>query len=179
MTFGQTRKRRRGKRSTPDSMSGAKILKPERAIEVRATVDIRAPRERAVAVYLDVAHWGRTFPRTIHSARIVREANGSQEIVVDHKVEGLVTNRLTVADGYRIWLEERKKRFDAVFLNEFDAIDGGLATRYGVTGYVSLKGIYRALQPLLRAYVRRRALRQITEYVLEPLRAAVEDYGPE
>lgn len=72
-----------------------------------------------------------------------------------------------MAAGHRIWLEEQERRFDAMLLNQFDAIEGGAATRYSVTGYVSLRGVYRALQPLLRGFVRRRVRRQITEYVLE------------
>jgi hypothetical protein len=158
-------------KSTP---GGAAVSAPERGIEVRAAIEIRAPRERVRAVYLDVAHWWRTFPRTIESARVVGETDGVQEILVNHKAEGLVPNRLTVTDGYRVWLEERKRRYDAVFLNEFEAIEDGAATRYVVTADINLKGIYRALRLILSGYVRRRALRQITEYVLEPLRAAAE-----
>jgi hypothetical protein len=146
---------------------------PENAIEEVASIDIAAPPEQVAAVYRNVDHWGSTFPATIQSARVVKAGDGWQEIEVQHRFEGRVANTLIDLSRTEIALWESKKKFDASFLNRFEpTAEGG--THYVIHAYVSLKGIYRLLKPLLTGYVQRQTLQQVKSFVLVPLKTAAE-----
>jgi hypothetical protein len=143
------------------------------AIQAQSAIDIAAPPEQVAAMYRNVEKWGNTFPDTIERARIVQTGDNWKRIVVSHKLEGRVSNTLIDLSSTEIGLEESKKKFDASFLNQFNAAPGG-TTHYVITSYVSLKGIYRLLKPCLKGYARRQSLRQMRRFVLEPLKRAVE-----
>ncbi|MHB1134568.1 MAG: SRPBCC family protein [Chloroflexota bacterium] len=146
---------------------------PDHAIQTQAAIDIAAPPEQVAAVYRNVERWGETFAATIDRAWVIETGANWQLVEVAHKKEGRVPNTLIFLSDTVIGLEESKKSFDASFLNEFEpAANGG--TRYVLTAYVSLKGIYKLLKPFLEGYVRRRSLRQMRAYVLNPLKTAVE-----
>jgi hypothetical protein len=147
---------------------------PEDAIQTQASIDIMATPQQVAAVYCDVARWDTTFPATIEHARIVDTGTNWQQILVVHKKEGRVPNTLFMLSDTAIGLKESKKRFDASFLNRFEPA-GNNATHYVITSYVELRGIYRVLKPFLIPYVRQRSLKQMRSYVLEPLKAAVEE----
>lgn len=154
-----------------------KFVPPQNAIRAQASIDIAALPERVAAVYRDVEKWGETFPATIERARVIESGDNWKQIEVSHRMEGRVPNTLIFLSDTEIWLEESKKRFDAAFLNRFQPADGG-GTHYIITAYISLKGIYKVLEPFLTGYVRRRALEQMKNYVLQPLKTAAEKERP-
>lgn len=148
------------------------ILRQE-AIQAEAAIDIAAPPERVAAVYCDVERWGETFPATIESARVTQSGENWKQILVMHKMEGQVPNTLIEISATEIGLEESKKKFNASFLNRFaPGMEG--QTHYIVHASIRLKGIYRLLKPFISGYVRRRALRQLRHFVLEPMKTAAE-----
>ena len=124
-------------------------------------------------MYCAVDQWDEIFPATIAAARVTETGSNWQRIEVTHKIEGRVANTLIVLSDTVIALEESKRRFDASFLNQFQpAAHGG--TRYVITAHIRLKSILRTFQSLLAGYVRRKAREQMRQYVLEPLKTAVE-----
>ena len=146
---------------------------PAGTVHAAVSILIAAPPERAAAVYRAVERWGEIYPGTIASARIVRAGDGWKDILVVHKQEGLVPNTLFELSETEIGLEEHKKKFDAWFINRFlPAANGG--TQYSIGGYIRLKGLYRLLAPLLERYVRRRMVKSMRAYVLDPLKIAAE-----
>ena len=146
---------------------------PKNAIEEEATITIAAPPERVAEIYRDVENWGNTFPATIESARVIKTGDHWKQIEVDHKKEGRVPNTLIDLSPTAIGLKESKKRFNAGFLNRFERTANG-GTHYVVHAYVSPKGIYKLLKPILAGYVHRQMLKQVRSYVLEPLKVAAE-----
>ena len=149
------------------------FLIPKDAIEEEAAVNIAAPPERVAEVYRDVKNWGNTFPASIKSARVIKTGNNWKEIEVDHTQEGRVPNTLIDLSPTEIGLWESKKKFDAGFLNSFQRTANG-GTHYVIHAYISPKGIYKLLKPLLVGYVHHQALKQVKSYVLEPLKLAAE-----
>lgn len=143
------------------------------AIQVQAAVDIAAPPRHVAAVYRDVEKWGDTFPATIEYAQVTETGDNWEQIEVAHKKEGRVPNTLVFLSDTEIGLEESKRIFNASFLNKFEPSAKG-GTHYVITAHISLKGVYKVLEPLLRSYVRRQALKQMKSYVLEPLKTAAE-----
>ncbi len=150
-----------------------KFNPPENAIKSQADIVITAPPERVAAVYKDVEKWGEIYPATIESARVVEAGNNWQQVEVQHKSEGCVPNTLFFLSDHEIGLWESKGKFDASFLNRFEPVPGG-ATRFVITSYVSLKGIYKLLKPFLVGYVHRSSLHQMRNYVLKPIKKAAE-----
>jgi hypothetical protein len=148
----------------------------QHAIQIQAEIDIAAQPERVAAVYRDVDRWGEIFPATIERAKVIQRGDNWEEIEVTHKMEGRVPNTLIFLSATEVGLEESKKRFNASFLNRFEPAAGG-GTHYLITAYISLKGIYKVLKPFLMGYVRRQALKQMKNYVLEPLKAVAEKKG--
>ena len=143
------------------------------AIQAQAAIDIAAPPKHIAAVYSEVEKWGETFPATIERAEVSETGDNWKQIVVTHKNEGRVPNTLIFLSETEMGLEESKKRFNASFLNQFEpAANGG--THYVITAYISLKGIYKALKPFIKGYVRGQALKQMKSYVLDPLKTAAE-----
>ena len=143
------------------------------AIQAQAAIDIAAPPDHVAAVYRSVEMWGKIFPATIENAQVIEIGDNWKQIEVTHKKEGRVLNALIFLSDREIGLEESKKKFTASFLNQFEpAADGG--THYVITAYISLKGIYNVLKPFVKGYVRRQALKQMKDYVLRPLKTAVE-----
>ena len=124
-------------------------------------------------IYRDVEHWGKTFPATIEYARVIETGDNWKQIEVDHKKEGRVPNTLIDLSPTAIGFKESKKRFNAGFLNRFERTANG-GTHYVVHAYVSPKGIYKLLKPILAGYVHRQMLKQVRSYVLEPLKVAAE-----
>ena len=131
---------------------------------------IRTPRERLVALYLDYAGWPRLFPATIRGVRLVRRDAGGTTVDVDHRTAGHVINIIRRRSASTIELEEFKPKYDATFINRFDATPGG--TRYTVSADIRLKMPYVLLAPFLAGYVRR----AVRRYVLQPMRVYAEGY---
>jgi hypothetical protein len=150
-----------------------KFVPNQKAIRTQAAIDINAPPGHVAAVYRDVEKWVYTFPATIEGAKITNTRDNWKEIDVTHKQEGHVPNTLIDLSSNEIGLEESKKRFNASFLNRFEPLPDG-RTHYVIDAYINLKGIYRLVKPFLKGYVRRRTLKQVRNYVLEPLKLAAE-----
>ncbi len=144
------------------------VVRPH--VRVEASMRIRAPSRHVAAVYGDVRSWPLLFP-TISRVRLLREEPERTVVEVEH-VEGLVLNVLRWNGPNEAQLDERKKRYDATFINSFEPL--GASTRYRVVAHIRLRGAYRVLAPLLRRYVRR----QIERLVLEPVKARAEREHP-
>ncbi len=149
------------------------FIPPRHAITTQAAIDIAAAPQSVAALYRNVEKWGETFPATIAKAQVIQTGDNWVEVAVSHKNDGRVPNTLIFLSDTEVGLEESKKRFDAKFLNKFEPAVGG-GTHYVITAYISPKGFYRILKPFLGAYVRRQALHQMNNYVLEPLKTAAE-----
>jgi hypothetical protein len=119
------------------------------------------------ALYADYEGWPRLFPATIRGVRLLADDGERKTVEVDHASEGKVINILVVVSPQEIRLEEFKRRFDARFINRFEA--AGQGTRYSIVADVRLKGVAGVLAPLA-PIVRTR----LNRFVLEPMRAAVE-----
>lgn len=132
------------------------------------STEINAPPELVAALYADWAEWPRLFPLTIRGVRILADDGQRKTIEVDHATEGKVVNIMMVVSPHEVRLEESKRRFDARFINRFEA--AGHGTRYSIVAEVQLKGVARALAPLAPPIVRER----LNRFVLEPVRAAAE-----
>jgi SAM-dependent methyltransferase len=138
------------------------------AIHTVVCTQINAPPERVAALYADYEGWPQLFPATIRGVRLLADDGQRKTIEVDHASEGKVINIMTALSPLEIRLEEFKRRFDARFINRFEAVGEG--TRYSIVADVRLKGAARALGPLVTPIVRAR----LNRFVLEPMRAAVE-----
>lgn len=132
------------------------------------STEISAPPELVAALYADWAGWPRLFPATIRGVRLLADDGQRKTIEVDHATEGKVINIMMMVSPHDIRLEEFKRRFDARFINRFEA--AGQGTRYSIVAEVQLKGVARALAPLAPPIVRAR----LNRLVLEPMRAAAE-----
>jgi hypothetical protein len=145
------------------------VLRSERTLVIHVEVSdtIRAPPVKVAGMFRDYQTWPRLFSATIRGVRLVREDHGIEVLEIDH-VEGKVINKLRVVSSGLIVLEEYKKQFAGHFENRFDPVLGG--TRYAVVADITLKGPYKVLEPVLRSYVRR----QITRFVINPLKLAAE-----
>lgn len=150
-----------------------KFVPSSSAIRTQSAIDIAAPPGEVAAIYRNAEKWHETFPATIARARVIERGENWAQIEVVHKREGRVPNTLIFLSDTEIALEESKKKFDACFLNQFNAAPNG-TTHYVITGYVTLKGIYKILKPFLKGYVHRQAVKQMKEYVLKPLKKAAE-----
>ncbi|NVB81991.1 MAG: hypothetical protein HOV81_26655 [Kofleriaceae bacterium] len=135
-------------------------------LRTKVGVNIRAPWERVADIYGDYQNWQNLFP-TIRGVTLLRETDGHVELEIAHD-EGRVPNTLTWLAPDRVRLDERKKRYDATFINSFEA--RGDTTRYNVEAEVRLRGAYRLLRPFIGRLVRRR----IEELVLAPVKARAE-----
>ena len=128
---------------------------------------VEAPPSRLMALYLDYAHWHELFPATIRGVRWIRTDGAATTLEVDHATAGKVPNVVTVTGGNEIHLYEAKPRYEATFVNRFEAVPEG--TRYTVIADVALRGALKALAwmaaPIVRARVRR--------FVVAPMQAAV------
>ena len=138
------------------------------AIQVQSVIAIAAPPKYVAAIYRDVETWTETFSVTVEQARITGIGDNWKQVEVIHRMEGPVPNTFIFLSETKIALEESKRQFDAVFLNQFFPLDQRGA-HYMITAYIMLKGVYRLLKPVLQGYVRRRASEQMSHYVLEPL----------
>jgi Polyketide cyclase / dehydrase and lipid transport len=137
-------------------------------IHAVVSTEINAPPERLAALYADYEGWPRLFPATIRGVRLLADDGQRKTIEVDHVTEGKVINIMNAVSPREIQLEEFKRRFDARFINRFEAF--GQGTRYSVVADVRLKGAARLLGPLVTPIVRAR----LNTFLLEPMRAAVE-----
>jgi hypothetical protein len=133
---------------------------------VVASTKVSAPTATVCDVYAEYRSWPRLFP-TINGVRLLRREGAALVLEVEH-LEGTVINELLVRPPDEISLREVHRRFDALFINRFQAIHGG--TRFTVTGEIRLKGIARLLQPFLPGYVRKRMER----LQLQPVKAEAE-----
>src|SRR5499427_10174975 len=151
----------------------ALLLGPVRQVVRSNVIDavvsehVNAPAARVQALYRDPDNWARLFPATIRGARVVRIEGDTTVVEVDH-VEGKVVNILHDISSTRIDLVEFKRRYDAIFVNEF--ISEGEGMRYTLTASVRLKWPYRLAAPLVKPLV----LARMRRYVVEPLKAAAE-----
>ena len=155
------------------TMKMRKFIPPHSAVQAQAAVDIAASPSHVVAVYCEVEKWAETFPKTKEDAQVTATGGNWKQIVVTHRDEGRVPNTLIFLSDTEIGLEESKHRFNASFLNQFEpgALGG---THYVITVSISLKGIYKALQPFIKGYVQWQARKQLKKYVLDPLKRAAE-----
>ncbi len=140
-------------------------------LHVEASILIQAPPVRTAGISRDYNRWPSIFP-TISAVRLVCEGSDKAVVVVDHW-EGKVVNILTTVSPTEVHLEEFKKRYNAQFLNRFEAAPEG--TRYTVLAEISLKGMTKYLEPFLGDYVRRKIVR----FVLEPIKQAAEGISKE
>lgn len=147
---------------------------PNNAIETEAAIDIAASPEVVASIYRDVEKWGKIFPATIEQAKVIALRKNCKEIEVLHKQEGCVPNTLIDLSPTEIGLEESKPKFNASFINKFQRAPGN-NTHYVIHSYISLKGIYKVFKPFLKGYVRHQSLKSMQEYVLSPLKVAVEE----
>ena len=137
-------------------------------VHARESLPIHASPQRLAALYLDYAHWSSLFPATIRGVRLLREGDRDIAVEVDHRTEGPVVNIIRPLSPTTIALDEFKPRFDATFINRFDAVDDGAC--YTLDADVRLHMPFALLGPLVLPLVRRRMRR----FVLEPMRAAAE-----
>lgn len=128
---------------------------------------VRADATVLRALYTDVERWAAIFHETIAGARVLRRDAETTVIEVQH-VEGRVINTLRDVPPHGLELREWKRRYEAVFLNEFEP--EGQGTRYRLTATVTLTWPYALAEPFLRPVVRARMRR----YVIEPLTRAAE-----
>jgi polyketide cyclase/dehydrase/lipid transport protein len=131
-----------------------------------AVTMIKAPKRIVSDVYADFTRWPSVFP-TISGVRLIRDEPSKQILEIDH-LEGKVINEMVVRSPDEIELWEVKRRYNARFLNRFEAVPGG--TRFVVSGEIDLQGIAKLLQPFLRGYVRR----QMERWQLQPVKAEGE-----
>jgi hypothetical protein len=136
-------------------------------IRVHTATVIKAPKETASQVYADYAGWPHVFP-TISGVRLLRREGSKQILEIDHR-EGKVINEMTIRSPDEIDLREVKRRYNARFINRFEAVPGG--TRFTVSGEIYLKGVAKLLQPFLGGYVRR----QMQRWQLQPVKSEAEE----
>ncbi len=135
-------------------------------MHIEASTMVKAPKKTVSEIYADYRNWPRLFP-TISGVRLLRHDGPKLVLEIDH-TEGKVINELIVRSSDEIDLWEEKRRYDARFLNRFDAVPDG--TRFTVRADIHLKGLARFLQPFLRTYVRR----QMERLQLQPVRLEAE-----
>ena len=135
---------------------------------VETSMIIRAPVARVAGLYRDYRNWPRLFPATIRGVRLERTQGNRTELLIDHR-EGTVPNVMTEVSPGRVDLWEARRRYNARFVNRFEAVPEG--TRYTVAADVELKGAAKLLAPFLGGYIRT----QIIRYVLAPMRVAAEE----
>ena len=136
-------------------------------LDIQTAITIRAPQPTVAAIYRNYRDWLRAFP-TIKAVRLMREEPGKHILEIDHQ-EGRVVNILTDVSPAQIELQEWKKRYDATFVNRFEAIPEG--TRFTLAADISLKGVYKLRAPFLHGYIRK----LMTDLVLDPIRKVAED----
>ncbi len=137
-------------------------------LRVCVSLIIRAPCEKVMEVYRDIARWPRMFP-TIRAARVVHEDGAAQVIVVDHRLAGRVINTLRPMSPCEIELDEVKPKYSGRFLNRFEPVPEG--TRYTVVAKIRPNGLWQLVSgPWLNTYVQR----QLARLVLEPVRRVAE-----
>lgn len=135
-------------------------------IHAEVSTVVRAPRPAVFEVYADYRSWPRLFP-TIGGVRLIRRDGPKLVLEIDH-AEGTVINELLIRPPGQIDLWEVKRRYNARFLNRFQAVAGG--TRFTVTGDIRLRGWACLLRPFLPGHVRR-LMRRLQ---LEPVKAEAE-----
>lgn len=107
------------------------------AVHVSTSIVINEMPERLAALYLDYANWSLLFPATIRGVRHLETSSDSITVEVNHRTEGYVVNVIRPISPTTIALDEYKPRFDATFINRFDAVAEG--TRYTVEAEVRFK----------------------------------------
>jgi hypothetical protein len=115
-------------------------------------------------------NWPQLFPLTIRRAKFIKEEKGSLTVEVDHRYEGKVINILTVLSSEEIKLQEFKPKFDAIFINRFQAVPAG--TLYTITANVTLKSIFKFAAPFVHGLIKKR----MTNYVLYPMKKYSESH---
>lgn len=137
---------------------------------IRAIVSehLNARANEVRALYADPHNWATVFSNTIRAAHVLRHEADMTVVEVEH-VEGRVTNILRDVSPTRIELREFKRRYDAIFLNDFTPDGDGM--RFTLTALVLVKWPYRLVEPLLKPLV----LRNMRRYVVEPLKRAAGD----
>jgi hypothetical protein len=138
------------------------------SVYVTTFIDINADQREVMKIYCDYSNWSKLFPKTINSAKLIKEEPYVQTVEVDHKFAGKVINVLSFLSPNEVELEEFKKMYDAIFLNRFEDIAG--KTRYTIIANVALKGIYKIAAPFAKSIVRKR----ISNYVLGPMKEFAE-----
>lgn len=133
------------------------------------SIGINAPVSGVVDAYLDYRNWHKLFPSTIRAVKFIGRENNVLTVEVDHKTEGFVINIITLLSDYEIKLEEFKPKYNAIFINRFEAVNEG--TLYTVIAHISLKRIYKIASPFIKGLVKNR----IRKFVLEPLKSYGEN----
>ena len=137
-------------------------------MHVTMAVDVDAPASLVYRAFADPARWPQVFP-AIHATEVLGGDGVTLRVLVHHD-EGEVRNWLTLMPPSRIDLRERKRRYDATFVNRFN--DTGEATsRIVVEASIRFRVPWvTLLAPLVRPYVRR----QLMTLTLLPLKRAAE-----
>lgn len=134
---------------------------------------VQAKFENVAGIYGDYLGWPRLFP-TISAVRLIDDHGAVKTLEIQHS-EGIVINTLEVrpvsATCQEIHLAEWKRRYDATFVNRFEALatEPG-ASSFSIIGDIRLKGWRVVAAPLARPYARR----LMWHLQLAPVKAAAE-----
>lgn len=139
-------------------------------LHVTTSVAVGARPSTVAEVYADYEHWPELFAK-VHAVRLHRAAGSTLVLDIDHD-EGPVVNELELVSPSEIVLRETKRRFDAEFVNRFDAALGGTCWTVDATVRAAgwLAAVAVLLRPIVNAYVRR----EIQRWQIHPVRVAAE-----
>ena len=137
-------------------------------MHVTAALDVDAPARMVYRTLAEPARWSVVFP-AIHATKVLGHDGCAVEVLVQHD-EGTVLNWLTLLPPGRIDLRERKRRYDATFVNRFRDTGEG-RSRIVVQADLRFRSAWvRSLAPLVRPYARWRMM----SLTLIPLKRAAE-----
>jgi hypothetical protein len=137
-------------------------------MQVQLSISINVAPSTAVAAYLDYRNWHILFPLTVRVVKFIWKENNVVTVEVDHKAEGFLINIITVISSREIKLEEFKPKYNAIFINRFQEISTG--TRYTLVAIVSLKNLYKLIEPFLKPILKKR----IRKFALQPMKEFLE-----
>ena len=140
-------------------------------VRASAQIRVRTGADRVRSVLLDYPSWPQTFPAVL-GVELEHQEGDRWDIRVSH-LEGDVPNRLALGPGGTVTLSERKRHYEAEFVNHFRQVSPAL-TVYRVDGEIRLHGWRRALRPLAGIVARRR----IHRLTLQPVKSAAEHLPP-
>jgi uncharacterized membrane protein len=131
---------------------------------------IRAPRDRVFSVETDFENWPKIFPH-VRSVREVSQKYGETLLELEDSAGGRVTIVQRTRRCEKIVEDLARGTIREKCTYTFEALPDG--TRVTIELGAKVKGPYKLLSPLVKAYLRRRLLR----LVLGPMKRAAEDFG--